>query len=561
MISSQNQFDKISKAIQDVLNGGQKDIRVTIEQGVYYFNEGHLGFNNLSCPDVSISIVGQNVVLIAGGNDYGDGMLYKGVFNPKSTFVDTRTLEPYDYWSECVYADGLVEVVDEASRLCSLPFAEAIDKTEEECEHLYVIIPQWFKSYTYKVVKIVDGNIYFTADKLDYIHRGKREGYSVNYDYLYAGTERVRFVLCDPSATSAPMQITDNGVSCGDRQIHECRSCQFLSMSKVSLKNFSLSGIRFIGNSDTNKHLININRTETEGLTIADCRFEYIQSRILIANATPNLTFTNCTVSHCNSHGVESTNSCENTVVTDNTFEACGRNMQQTFCVNCKGKNYYVARNRFTNFGYGAIGLGVWHGHEKNYESSGIVEHNVIGYDSGYLADKEHHTLMDSGAIYLWTQNDNAIVQYNYIHDYSGMAYNHGIYCDDGASHFKLLGNIIVNTAPDNSIDARSCQSQFPESNQDIQMMYNIVDRPIKFEGNTKTDNGCVKSSNVMLYKMWEGVPSNIYKHLETKDQDLQLTYEGWNDEGIIVNGRTWDVLRRLPCFEQIRHYVKRYSQ
>ena len=556
IIDSQQQFDNINLFIKKNTQNESKDIRIIINPGTYYFKEGHLRLANLQHPDVSISIEGRDAVLIADGSDYSGGMAYTGGFNPKSTFVDTQTLEAYDYWHDCTYADGLVEIADESSLLCRLPNADSACRPEEECQHLYITIPQWFKSFTYKVVKIEDGNIYFTADKLECIHRGQRESYSLNYDYLYAGAERVRFVLCDPTDSSMPMQITDRVVTTRSN-IHECRANQFLGLSNVSLKRFSLTGIRFLGNADNNRRLINISNTVTEDLTIADCSFEHIQSRILITSATPNVTFTRCTVSHCNSHGLESTNSCENTTVTDNTFEECGTNMQQTFCVNCKGKDYYVARNRFTNFGYSAIGLGVWHGHEKSCESSGIVEHNIICYTPEYLANKERHTLMDSGAIYLWTQNDDAVVRYNYIHDYGGMAYNQGIYCDDGASHFKLIGNIVINITEDRSIDARTCQSQFPDSNQDIQMMYNIVDRPIKFEGNTRADNGCIKSNNVMLHDTWDEVPSNIYKNLNTKQQDLQLTYEGWNDNGVIVNGKSKEALKRLPCYDSIKQFIQ----
>jgi hypothetical protein len=556
-ISNQQQFDSINVKLSEAISNKETNIQVRIGQGIYYFKENHIRRVKDHHPNVSVLIQGENAILIAAGTDYRNNNKYQGDFSPNATFVDTQDLSSYDYWGDCGYADGLIQVVDAKKNLCRLPYSKAKDMNARECENLYIRIPQWYKSSTYKVIKIEKGGIYFTADKLEYIQKRGRQEYTVNYDYLFAG-KNTRFLLCNPTDQSKPMRIEGSKAICKNNQIHECGNCLFLSLNNVSYKNFTISGFHFIGNRDKNNHLISFVRTKTEKTEISNCRFEKIQSRIIFADDTPNFNFKGNTINHCRHHGLESTNSCENTIVTDNTFSNCGSNMLQTFCVNCKGKNYYIAKNKFLNFGYGAIGIGVWHGSKKGYESSGIVEYNEIWYDSEYLAHLERHTLMDSGAIYLWTQNDNAIVQYNYIHDYSGMYYNHGIYCDDGASHYKLYGNIIINIQSNNSIDARTCQSEFPESNQDIQMMYNIVDRPIKFEGNTKSDNGCIKSRNILLYKIGEDIPKHIYAHLKTKKQDKQLLYEDWDEQGIIVSNKTMKTLKQLPCFDQIKQYIKK---
>lgn len=51
---------------------------------------------------------------------------------------------------------------------------------------------------------------------------------------------------------------------------------------------------------------------------------------------------------------------------------------------------------------------------------------------------------MDGGAIYLATKNAGSIVRNNYIHGFSGMKSNLGIFRDDGASNFELYGNYIL---------------------------------------------------------------------------------------------------------------------
>lgn len=71
--------------------------------------------------------------------------------------------------------------------------------------------------------------------------------------------------------------------------------------------------------------------------------------------------------------------------------------------------------------------------------------------------------LMDSGAIYTWTQNDQVIIRYNYIHDYTGASDNRGMFCDDGAANFKIIGNRILRIANSYCVDSRIIKDQRPE--------------------------------------------------------------------------------------------------
>lgn len=555
-IENQLHFNAIDESLTQAIKSGYKDVHISIGPGIYFYKENQLNRVNEQQPDVDISIEGEQAILIAAGIDYRNGDTLKEPISPNATFFDTSDMTYYDYWGKCQYADDLVQIADISQRLCYLPFSKAENKDAKACRHLYISIPQWYKSKIYKVKEIKNGKIYFTTDYLEYIHKRNREGYTINYDYLFGGG-KTRFKLFDPTSAKWAMYIKNEKTISNSKTIHECRSCRFLRMDHVSYRSFSISGIQFIGNYDGNNHLLSFVEAKTEKLLIHNCSFEGIKSRLVYAGETSNLSFLKNTIIRCSHNGIESTNSSENTIIADNFFSDCGDNMLQTFCVNCKGKNYYIARNRFKNFGYSAIGLGVWHGHQKGHESSGIVEHNEIWYDKDYLAHLEQYTLMDSGAIYLWTQNDDAQIRYNYIHDYGGVAENHGVFCDDGASHFKLYGNIIINIS-DYSIDSRSCQAEFPKGNQDIQIKYNIVDKPIKFEGNTRHNNKCIKSSNIFLYKKEIFPFQNKYANLTIETADKHLQFGGWRESSIMVGNKTLKQLKLLPCYLEIKKYINK---
>lgn len=555
-IASQEQFDSMNSLLTNAIGKGYSDIVINIAPGTYYYRNHHLSRANESRPQLSVRLQGNGSILIAAGNDYRQRDAYKGDFSPRATFIDLQDMIGFDFWDHCRYADTLAVVADWQRKLCRLPYAQAAVRKAADCQYVYVNIPQWYYSTTYKVDRIAQGAILFCADKLEDVEKRGRKSCSVNYDYLFGGGN-TRFRLCDPSRPTAPMRIAGNKVYCAaGKTFHECRVATFHSFDNVEYKAFTIDGLHFIGNKDNNGYLLSYNNARTRSFTISHCTFEHIQSRLLLIDGTPNFTFTANTVSNCKHHGVLSTNSCERTTVTDNDFSDCGGSMLQTFCVNCKGKDYYVARNRFRNFGYSAIGLGIWHGHQKGYESSGVVERNEMWYDADYLAHKERHTLMDAGAIYLWTKHDDCRIRYNYIHDYGGVAENRGIFCDDGAYNFSLTGNVIINVVDDYSIDSRNCQGNFPYGNQNILIADNIVSSPIKFEGGTNAGSKCIVSGNAMLYRQGERLQPNHYKHLTVRKHDLQLPYLQRTDSGITFSAQARQTLRTLPAYKQIATFL-----
>ena len=541
-IDSQETFAQMNTMLTKAIADGETDIVMDIAKGVYYYKENHLIRRNENYPDVSISIQGHDAVLISTGSDYRNGDLYQAEFNPDAVFIDTGSLTAFDFWDDCRYAEGMVEVVDEEAKLCRLPVSQA--DAIADCTYLYVNIPQWFYSNTYKVEKVEQGYLYFTVPDLEYVERGQRSSYNVNYDYLFGGQD-IRFRLCNPAAGHAPMQIDGKSVKCiPGNTIHECKAHSFLYSKNTTYKRFTISGLHFLGNSGGSL-LIKADSMTTEGFNVEHCRFEAIKGYVLWAHQSPAITFSHNSVENCN-NGIYADNSCTYTSIVNNTFSNCGKSMKATFCVNCKGKDYYIANNQFCNFGYAAIGVGVWFGNEKKYESSGVIENNEMWCDSNYIAHKERYTLQDTGALYLWPKNDSVTVRNNYIHDIDGMLLNRGIFCDDGASHFRLYGNVVINIANSYSIDSRNCEKKFPGANEDNRMEGNIVDGPIKFEGSSKANNGCVVSGNVILYKEGEEPPENIYSRLTTERQDYQMTFLGKDQDVIIMERRQMERIQGL---------------
>ncbi len=554
-INSQAQFDALNNNITQAIASGHQDIQIMIGPGVYFYHENHLERKNEQQPGVSIRITGQQAILVAAGNDYHNGDIYKGDFHHANSFVNIDTQEFYDCWSDCVFADSLIRIVNEKDKLCFLPYSKAADFMSDDASKMYITITEWFRGYTFKVQKVSSNGIYFVADNLAYIKNFGTEEYNVNYDYIY-GRQLPRFSLCNPADKKNKVRISNGKVWYEkDKRIHECLASCFLHLSDNAYKSFTLSGLHFIGNKGRNQ-LLQIFNTKAEQIVINSCLFEGIRNLVLSADQTDNLLFKENRLSNCSSFGIRSSNSCGNTTVIDNEFDHIGKDMSQTSCVCCKGSNYYVAHNTFRNFGYSAIDIGVWYRTQKEYPSFGIVEYNHIFYDSDYLKHKERHTLMDSGAIYTCTQNDDATIRYNYIHDYAGMRHNRGIFCDDGASHLRIYGNIVINTSH-HAIDSRLCPN-INENNLDNQVMYNIVNSSILFQGKDIANNQCVRKGNITLFKVGGNTPKHIYGSIEHHENDMFISYEGWDNKGIIVNQETWNHLRRLPYFKHIKQYIRR---
>ena len=482
-IKHQFQFDEINEQITNAINVGKKNIIVRIEKGLYHFRESHILRKNENAADVSITIEGRGAVITSNDNYDIEGIST----NP---------------WREMVQMDTLIEVFDENQKLCFIPYRNTLSG-KERTKLTKLQITQWFRAPIYSVSKVDEEGIYFIAPNLSY-EAGwyKHEGYNVNFDYLYYGS-MPRFRLYDITKES------------------NCSASRFVNLDNCRYRMFNICGIKFLNNC-FGAALIGMRGVDAKQIKVSGCTFEYIHGNVSIFNNTGNVVFDHNIVKNTDGNELRFVNNCPNVWITNNDFKNCGLASGQTFCVTCLESEYYIANNTFCDFGYAAIGVGVWHGSEKKWQSKGIIEHNEVFFSQEYFANSWKHMLMDSGAIYVWTQNDGVVIRNNYIHDYVGAGDNRGVFCDDGANNLKIYGNVILNTPNSYSIDSRYIKDQKEGFNNNANnfMANNVVDNCVRFMGYDDENRHVVKGPNMVLKKNSEKTLTNKFEHLEIAIED-----------------------------------------
>ena len=197
---------------------------------------------------------------------------------------------------------------------------------------------------------------------------------------------------------------------------------------------------------------------------------------------------------------------------------------------------------------------------------TGVIENNDLSYSQDYLDHIDNYGIMDGGAIYLATKNAGSIVRYNYIHGFSGMKSNRGIFCDDGASNIEIYGNVITEIANSICIDSRRVtfveRSNTPESgidkaNVNIIIRDNIVDGKVRFEAHEDPDNGCVKGANYILLAKDGKRPKMSIKNVANQEDDIVLEYTGMKNEKIGISSQSYHLMKRTKIWHSVRsHFV-----
>lgn len=479
-VRSQKEFERLNEALAQAIEAGETNIRVKISKGIYRFKENQISLKGIR-KDVAISIVGKKAVLTSC---------------PDLKDADNNP------WQEMIQMDDIIQVLDKDKKLCRIPYSNQWN-SETRNSMTRVQVTQWFRAPVYDVERIDDKGIYFIANDLQWEDGYAYKGYNVNFDYLYAG-KHPRIRLYDKR-----------------KAVTAISSC-FLRMENTEGVSFEMSGFIVKGNK-SGAPLIAMSNVKSQQVYIHDCTFERIHYNVGDFSNVSNVTFSRNKVRYTDGNELRFVSNCENVRVTNNTFEQSGQSIGNTFCVTCWESSYYIANNTFSDFSYGAIGVGVWHGFEKKYYSGGIIEYNEIFYKPAYLAKCMKHTLMDSGSIYFWTRNDGVIIRNNYIHDYSGAGDNRGIFCDDGANNLKIYKNIILNIPNSYCIDSRYVYDKDNKfnCNSNNLMAYNIVDNGIRFQGYDGEERHCGKGRNYVL-KMTEQEfnPKMVYERLEMNEED-----------------------------------------
>ncbi len=483
-IHTQEEFNILNEKIIKAIINGETNIKVIIYTGVYHFREKHLSLNNLTCKDVSITIEGR-----------------KATITSESDYCNNTDIDP---WSDMKQLDGLIDVIDQDKKLCFVSYTNNLGEISRG-DVTKIQVTQWYKAPIYDVTNINENGVYFDVPELTYENRFGNKGYNVNMDFLYGG-KNPRFRLFDSS------------------KINNCTANTFLNISNSHIKKLSIKGLSFVGNKEGDGLFV-LNDFHTSQVDFEECIFEQMKSTIINAKSTNNVVFGRNLVSKTCGNELLFYNGCQNVFVSRNKFNKCGMSLGNTFCIICHECNYSITDNVFCDFGYCAIGVGVWHGHKKSKYSGGIIERNELYFGPDYFANSWKYMMMDSGAIYVWTQNDNAIIRYNYIHDYSGAGDNRGIFCDDGASNVKIYKNVIINTPNGYSIDSRMVKDQRSEfsNNANNLVAYNVVDNGIRFIGYEGENRHCLKGVNFLAKTSSGGTKKYVYENLEIRDDDIQL--------------------------------------
>lgn len=528
VVNNQAEFDRLQEKLTNTIEAGKKNIHVTLSPGTYVAIEKHVFLRDLDAADTKLHIKGNRAILIPVGHEYHDGDAYQDAFSVDNSWMSG--IKDIETWSYIQYADGLVEVLDTIEKRCRIKCKEAFPANTDS-NNAYILIPHWYQSSVYKIDKIDGQHIYFIADDLK---RSSYGGYNINDDYNF-GKKDIRYKLCNVEASDDCLRVIDGKVHLpnGVTSVWEGKSHNFLTIKNCKFSSVEIKGIQILGNAYSKSiPAVLIKDTECKSIRIHKCSFYGMRGNVISVTASLNVSIDNCQFEDCYHYGIKSNNESANTVVEKNSFTSMGKRMNNTPCVRCQGINYRVSDNVFLNFGYGGISTGVWYKNKMKQPCSGIIENNDLSFEQDYLDHIDNYGIMDGGAIYLATKNAESIVRYNYIHGFSGMKSNRGIFCDDGASNIEIYGNVITNIANSRCIDSRRVakveRSNTPESgidraNVNIVIRDNVIDGSIRFEAHEDQDNGCLKGANCVLPAHDGKMPKMIVDHVAVQQDDIIL--------------------------------------
>ena len=537
-VNNRSDLAKVNDSIRNAIKRGQKNIEVQLAPGVFYYNRLALYLNNINDKSVSISICGNQTVMIAAGKDYvrGRSMAF---FDRNNLYLD-QNKEEVNYYGEVQQALSKVEVINATSKECRVKVGGNIRYTPGLC----IQLSEWFHCPVYEVTKISDGYVHFKADDLSFDKA--KQCYNVQYDNAIGSVNpRLRFIN--------PDLVRERNTA-----IHECSVAQFLILYKMKLKSFSISGIRFLGCANASEALMYFRDVEAENICLQDCQFEQLNNLICNLKNTDNFVFKGNEVKNCYYGALNSAVDCSNTYVKDNTFYRTGKSWTNGSVVACHGANFVVTGNKFNDFGYSAISTGYNHKWGGKRVTSGVIENNEIWYGEEYFSNCDKYTLMDGGAVYISTLSDKIIVRYNYIHDYCGVRSNRAIYCDDGAMNVKIYGNVICNIPAAHAVfswRANSILNSVSGSNDGIEFFYNVIWGTYKLDERPRSS--CVHGKNLVLYANGEPAPKNELINFKYQEKDLVFSGAAMSDGKLVVPQQALRELQQLPTYGRMRQWIE----
>ena len=420
-VTSQRDFDRLNERIDSVITVGERQVEVCFEPGTYFFKEEHLTFTGIEAKDVDLRLTGNGATLI-GSRDAESSPAFE------NGFVDLERLSVHDALAP-VRKAGLWPI--------RVPFHKGLyvvrakgeaDVSEADAAGMKIILSHWFVGAVYDVVKIHRGWIYF-----------RRVPYRTRI------WSELRFGRCLPRyMLFAPMKAAS---------AYACAASNFLSVDDSRFGSVVLDSLRFLGNGDGGR-LLRFSGMDADSLVIRRCTFEGIRSRGILVEGTDHFRLRDNAFLEGALNQVYVDKTASDAKILGNRFIRNGLLMTNDPVVDCKGSEFLVRNNYFEDFSYSAIGAGLHFTDTSGLVTSGVIENNEICMSEAFR-QPPIRSLIDGGAIYVWTQNKYLVVRENYIHDIAGPHGNRGIFGDDGVVNLHVIDNTVLGIRGSYAIDVR----------------------------------------------------------------------------------------------------------
>lgn len=423
-VRSQEEFDtfpeKLIKMLPEV-----DSIRVEFGPGTFFYEENHLDLHGLDCDGKAIVLSGNDTRLVAADGEGNAPFSIDDCWVDLEEDTDVSRMGPVR--SAMFYPLPALLHPGRFRLRCKEP-----DLSEDAAADVYMVLTQWFLGAIYKVVKISRGVAHL--EKVG-------EHHTAWYTEFRFGRCLPRYRMINLPA-DRPSEST-----------HRSLVSTFCRLDDCQFGTFMVEGIRFLGNR-AGEPLILFQNLVTDSTVVSGCSFEGIRSTVVACEASDHVRFRNNGITRCYRGGFSTDPASADARVEGNTFRDMGLALTNAPAVLCKGPEYRIADNIFEDFAYAAVGVGTHFTETEDPVASGVVEDNEI-YMTETFRSKPMRTLIDSGAIYIWTQNAGTVIRHNYIHDIYGHHGNRGIFGDDGVLGVRIEDNLVLDVHPSMCIDLR----------------------------------------------------------------------------------------------------------
>ena len=483
-VESQYAFNSLNECIRQCVSEGEKEIDIQFAPSIYYFRENHIDLRDVKWADVHITLDGSGARFIGKGQMVNPGDV-TGPYNRKAGWLDPDTLESQDWGSAIRQARFFPLPRLFRSKSFRLPTHEA-DMDEEEAKDVYVLITQWFKGEVYKVDRI-------------------RHGYIFYHRIHYAGTpwySELRFGRCLPryrllNAPGHQESFIKNGRLNSPKAMYRSGAASFLRMEHAELGAVRIRNCQFLGNAG-GRPLLSLRDVQADSVLIDHCRIQGIRDQVVAVYRSDHVYFRENDAKHCFRSVFWSDPYSRDIQVTGNQLSDHALAFSNDPVVFCMGKNLLISHNRISDFTYYSF--------DCEGGASGVVQYNEIFHTEDY-SRKPMRSLIDGGAIYVYTQNVDMLIQGNYVHDIYGYHGNRGILCDDGVNNVCLSENLVLNVDNSYPIDLRQSSkntrvkgSFVTRCNLHNRVIANVTDAPCRLYVR-KRDSQSEIRNNVVLDK------------------------------------------------------------